>query len=59
MWAIFLFEKLGTDSVNDADSGDMQLFKSSAVQSPVSYTDGGGRGSDQDADKLIILYICS
>ena len=26
MWAIFLFEKLGTDSVNYADSGDIKIL---------------------------------
>ena len=26
VWAIFLFEKLGTDSVNYADSGDIKIL---------------------------------
>ena len=26
MWAVFLFEKLGTDSVNYADSGDIKIL---------------------------------
>ena len=26
LWAIFLFQKIGTDSVNQADSGDIKFF---------------------------------
>ena len=26
VWAVFLFEKLGTDSVNYADSGDIKIL---------------------------------